>query len=55
VVVKTDNSPSDSHLKRGRGMGGEVAVTGNVVSITHPLRLTFEAREGVEVVNKTTT
>jgi len=40
--VETTNDPSDSHLQRGRGMGGGVVGEDWI----HPLRLAFEAREG---------
>jgi hypothetical protein len=48
-VSRNKTDPSDSHLKRGRGVGGDVAG-----QLKHPLRLAFEVREGVGVVNKPT-
>jgi hypothetical protein len=40
--VKTENTPSDSRLKRGRGKG----VTWRVKTENTRLQLAFEAREG---------
>jgi len=40
--------PSDSRLKQGRGMGGDMVGQNS----KHPLRLAFEAREGERVVDK---
>jgi len=48
VVGEELKHPSDSHLKRGRGIGSDMVGQNSKC----PLRLAFEAREGEQVVDE---